>query len=122
VEFGPLIAEALRQSDPRAFNQIARSGTLNAWMSARQKEAGARMREILAKEPRDAEGRVLNQNAVRCAEETVLADLTDFLMPLHPEPPNDLPMPSPRKQQSGQHRPLARTSTLPPARLKKVVA
>jgi hypothetical protein len=92
MDFGPKISELLRQTDPRAFNQIARSGQLQNWERARGMEAKARVAEILAREPRLPNGEV-EPNARRCAEEIVLADLTDFVTELHPEPPDDLPPP-----------------------------
>jgi hypothetical protein len=83
MTFGSLIADLLRQHSPRDFNYLARSGQLQTWMQARAKEAEARVAEILAQNPDGSE----NPNARRCAEEIVLADLTDFLVDLHSEPP-----------------------------------
>jgi hypothetical protein len=88
MTFGSLIADLLRQHSPRDFNYLARSGQLQTWMQARAKEAEARVAEILAQTPdaRNPDGSE-NPNARRCAEEIVLADLTDFLVDLHSEPP-----------------------------------
>jgi hypothetical protein len=112
MEFGSLIADALRQHDPRAFNQIARAGQLQTWVRAKAGEAQARLEEILANEPRDSEGRV-EPNARRCAEEVVLTNLTDFLTDLHPEPPADL---------AQTRQPSGKTSSSPQAKSRKAEA
>lgn len=85
-------ALAMREQDPKGFNQLSRSGTLEAHLQEVSEKAHQMLDSLLADKPRDRHGQV-SQADVAAAEEVVRATLIEFPTPekdQNPEPPDDL--------------------------------
>lgn len=88
--------QAMRQQAPQMFNELARSGKLEAHVQQKSEEAHALLEQLLAPEPKGIDGLPRDPQALRLAEERVMGEVLDFPVPedrQHPEPPDDLPTP-----------------------------
>lgn len=86
-------ALAMREADPKGFNQLVRSGKMDDHLHQISLEAHQMLDNLLADKPRDSHGQV-SQADVAVAEEIVRATLIEFPTPekdQNPEPPDDLP-------------------------------
>ena len=94
MDFKTIYVQAMREHQPKQFNELVRSGRIEAYLQERSKEAHAMLRDLLKDEPRGPGGAVSNLAKERAAEEQVLAVFLDFPQPeseQNPEPPDDLP-------------------------------
>lgn len=91
MDFKVPYVEWLANNDPKAFNQICRSGMLQAHLQQKSVEAHRLLRELLANEPKDSTGLVKNPAAEINAENQVFALMCEGSSQAGPEPPHDLP-------------------------------
>jgi len=101
MEFKPIYLQALRENDPKLFNQMVRSGQMDGHLQEKSLEAHRLLAEQLASEPKLANGEPKDQNAARAAEERVLAQMLDFPQRESPdrlEPNDDLYPPTQRSE------------------------
>ena len=91
MEFKYPYLMAMREQAPRMFNQLRRTGMMDAHLQQKSDQAHQMLREMLAREPKDAAGIVRNPQAQQAAEERGRAMLTEFpAQGMHLEPPDDL--------------------------------
>src|SRR5262245_48537664 len=85
MEFQNRYLQALRENDPKGFNQLRRSGQLDAYLKQKTAEAYQLRRQLLASQPKDPQ-------SVRAVEEQVMALMLEApsLESELREPPNDL--------------------------------
>jgi hypothetical protein len=78
MEFkGPYIF-AMRERAPKMFVKFCRSGQLDQHVHDKSVEAHALLERLLADEPRGIDGLPQDLQALRLAEERVLAQMLDF--------------------------------------------
>lgn len=102
MEFKLAYLNAFRKADPRGFNQLTRSGKMDAHLQEVGMQAHQHLQEMLATAPRDSQGNP-TMAALREAEERVVAMMTEFPprpVDQTPEMPDDLP----NQDQSPRHR------------------
>lgn len=78
MEFKGPYLEAMRTQAPRLFNQLRRSGALDAHLQKKTAEAYRMLDEMLADEPKYPDGMPKNPARLREAEEQVRATLIEF--------------------------------------------
>lgn len=89
MEFKIPYALAMREADPKGFNELSRSGKLEAHLQEVSLKAHQMLKDLLADKPR-SHG-LVSQADVAAAEEVVRATLIDFPeKEQNPEPPDDL--------------------------------
>ena len=81
MEFRVAYLQAMRERDPKGFNQLVRSGQMEAFLQAKTTEAYAMLEQLLAGQPRDPNGAVLDLVAQRQAERTVIETLIEEPLP-----------------------------------------
>lgn len=69
---------AMRERAPKMFNQLRRSGEMDAHLQMKSEEAHRMFEELTADEPKLPNGLPTSQSAIREAEEIVLATLINF--------------------------------------------
>lgn len=92
MEFKIPYALAMREADPKGFNELSRTGRLEGHLQEVSLRAHQMLEDLLADKPRDSHG-LQSQADVAAAEEVVRATLIDFPTPekdQNPEPPDDL--------------------------------
>lgn len=95
MEFKTPYLLAMREQAPKMFQELVRSGKMDAHLQAKALEAKRMLQGLLAGAPKDEDGRP-QMEAERAAEEVVRATLIEFPTPPDPdrlEPPDDLPAP-----------------------------
>lgn len=103
MEFKTMYALAMRDQDPRGFNQLVRSGKMEEFLAAREQEAGRLLKQLLGPAEKGPDGKP-TMAAQREAEEHVRAVMLDFPKKPDPamlEPPEDLMPPPPPPQTPG---------------------
>lgn len=93
MEFKLPYVLAMREQDPKGFQQLVRSGMMERHLQEKALEARQMLDQLLADKPRDQQGNP-NPADVVAAEEVVRGTLIDFPTPesdQNPEPPDDLP-------------------------------
>ncbi|WP_298725738.1 hypothetical protein [uncultured Ferrovibrio sp.] len=78
MEFKIAYLEAMRRQAPKMFNQLQRSGQLDAHVQAKSAEAHRMLNEMLSNEPKLPSGLPKNLEALHRAEEIVMATLIEF--------------------------------------------
>ena len=104
MEFKLAYLNAMRDQAPKMFNELRRTGALDAFVQEKGEEAMRLRADLLANEPKDPNGLAKNIAAQRLAEEIVFKQLIEF-------PPDDEPDDEPEIESLGEDGPL----TAPPA-------
>ena len=93
MEFkGPYLF-AMRERAPKMFKELCRSGRLDEHLQEKSVEAHELLDQLLASEPKGVDGLPKDLQALRLAEEIVLAQMLDFPASEraeNPGPPEDL--------------------------------
>ena len=69
---------AMREQAPRMFNQLRRTGALNAHVSAKAKEANVLFEELAAKLPKLPNGGLKSPSDQQQVQELVFATMIEF--------------------------------------------
>ena len=77
---GPYM-QAMRQQPPQMFNELVRSGQLEAHVRKKSEEAHQMLRDPLAPEPKGVDGLPGDPQAQRLAEERMLGEMLNFPQP-----------------------------------------
>jgi len=104
MEFKLAYLNAMRDQAPKMFNELRRTGAMDAHLQMKGEEAMRLRDELLANEPKLPSGLAKNIAAQRLAEEIVFNQLIEF-------PPDDEPDDEPEIESLGEDGPL----TAPPA-------
>lgn len=78
MEFRITYLQAMREQNPRMFNQLARSGAMPAHLKQKTAEAYQMREELLVGVPTNEHGTPIDPAAVKLAEEQVFAVMLDF--------------------------------------------
>ena len=103
MEFKLAYLNAMRDQAPAMFNELRRTGALDAFVQEKALEAHRMFRQLTANAPKGPAG-LVKQPYMREAEELVFAALIEF-------PPDDDPDDEPEIESLGEDGPL----TAPPA-------
>ena len=91
MQFKGIYLNAMREKAPAMFNELCRSGQIDAHATEKEREFGRLVNEALKNEPKGESGQVLNRNAQRSVEEVVKAQLLEFPRENLPESPTPTP-------------------------------
>ena len=86
MEFKEPYLRAMREQAPKMFNELRRTGAMDAHLQAKSAEAHRMLRDLTTGMETLPNGLVRDANVLRMAEEQVRATLIEF--------PNERPMPT----------------------------
>ena len=88
MEIKEQYVQAMREQAPRMFNELRRTGALDAHLQAKATEAAAMFRQLTDGEPTHPNGLLKDDQRRREIEEQVRSALIEF-PPMPPEPDED---------------------------------